>query len=645
MPIDAANVAAGSPHPQVVPAPGTAPRGRALAVLALGALGVVYGDIGTSPLYAVKECFSGSHAVPVTPPNVLGILSLVTWSLVIIISVKYLAYVLRADNRGEGGILAMMALALQAKDVGPRQRSLVVLVGLFGASLLYGDGAITPAISVLSAVEGLQIATPLFARWVIPLSLVILVLLFLAQRAGTAKVGSIFGPVMVLWFGVLGALGLYGILRHPAVLEAVLPWHAVRFFQHNGLHGYLVLGAVFLCVTGGEALYADMGHFGRRPIRVAWFTLVLPALLLNYFGQGATLLDDPTAAVNPFYRGAPGWLLYPLVGLATAATVIASQALISGAFSLARQAIQLGYSPRFEIRHTSAREIGQIYIPGVNWMLLVAVGFLVLTFKTSSNLAAAYGIAVTMTMLITTVLFFFVVGHLWDWGRAHALLVCSIFLVIELAFFVANAVKFVDGGWFPIVVGMGVFTLMTTWKRGRSILAERLRTQTFPLDLFLSNVGSNPPIRVPGVAVFMTGNAEGTPPALMHNLKHNKVLHQKVVLLTIITAEVPHVRESERLQSIPLEHGLYRVIARYGFMENPDVPELLNELRKKGLELRLMETTFFLGRETLIPSRKRGMALWREALFAWMSRNAHSATRYFNLPPNRVVELGTQVEL
>jgi KUP system potassium uptake protein len=606
---------------------------------------VVFGDIGTSPLYSLRECFHGPHAIAPTVTNVLGVLSLIIWALVLTITVKYLAFVMRADNRGEGGILALMALALHAKANGRRRRYILVTVGLFGAALLYGDGVITPAISVLSAVEGLEIATPVFSPYVIPITLVVLLMLFLVQKRGTASVGAIFGPVMLLWFLSIAGVGVNAILQHPGVLQALNPVHGYYFFRHNGFHGLAVLGAVFLAVTGGEALYADMGHFGKRPIRLGWFALVLPSLLLNYLGQGALLVVRPEASENPFYLLAPQWALLPMVVLATCATVIASQALISGAFSLTRQAVQLGYSPRFEIVHTSAHEIGQIYIPGVNWMLLIGVVALVLGFGSSSRLAAAYGIAVTMTMLITTVLAFFVARYMWHWRLGAAIGVCAFFLIIDGSFFGANLLKFADGGWFPILVGLAVFTLLTTWKKGREVLADRLRSQTFPLDLFLGNVGSNPPLRVPGVAVFMTGNPEGTPPALMHNLKHNKVLHQKVVLLTVSTAEVPHIREEERVRATPLDHGVYRVVAHYGFMENPDVPALLEQLKQQGLSFRMMETTFFLGRETLIPSKKPGMALWREALFAWMSRNAHAATAYFNLPPNRVVELGTQIEL
>jgi KUP system potassium uptake protein len=621
------------------------PTRKELLRTALTALGVVFGDIGTSPLYAFRECFHGPHAVPATASNVLGILSLILWSLIVVISVKYLGFVMRADNRGEGGILALMALALRGRKREFVRNSIVVL-GLFGAALLYGDGVITPAISVLSAVEGLQVATPLFSPYVIPITLVILVLLFLVQRTGTARVGTIFGPVTLLWFLCIGGLGIHGVLMEPHVLKAISPLYAVHFFREHGLHGATVLGAVFLVVTGGEALYADMGHFGRKPIRYVWFALVLPALVLNYFGQGALLLSQPQAAENPFYRLAPEWMLLPLVVLATAAAVIASQALISGAFSVTRQAVQLGYSPRFEIIHTSAKEIGQIYIPVVNWILLAGVCALVLGFGASSKLAAAYGIAVTMTMLITTLLVFFVSRRRWRWSLLASLSFCLFFLLIDASFAGANFLKFAQGGWFPVLVALAIFTLMTTWKRGRLILADRLRTQIFPLDLFLKGLSSTMPTRVPGVAVFMSGNSDGTPPALMHNLKHNKVLHQTILLLTVTTAEIPHVDEDDQLTVERLDHGFFKVVARYGFMETPDVPKVLQKLRKEhNLQLPMMETTFFLGRETLIPTKRRGMALWREALFAWMSRNAQPATAFFNLPPNRVVELGSQVEL
>ena len=624
-----------------------APR-AALATAALGALGVVFGDIGTSPLYALKECFAGTHPVPVSIDNVYGVLSLVTWSLILIVSVKYIAFILRADNRGEGGILALLSLAIAKKSAGGQPRRSLILVGLFGAALLYGDGAITPAISVLSAIEGLRdpkIGTPVPEEWITWIAVTIILVLFLFQSRGTRAVGRVFGPVMVLWFTALALLGLTGISQHPEILGALNPVHGVRFFADNGGKGFLVLGAVFLCVTGGEALYADMGHFGRRPIRAAWFGLVLPALLLNYYGQGGQLLADPSGAASPFYHLVPKWALVPMVVLATLAAIIASQALISGAFSLTRQAVQLGYSPRFEVTHTSAHEIGQIYVRGVNWMLLVAVCVLVLGFKNSSSLAAAYGIAVTMTMVITTVLAFFVARDLWGWSTLTASLVCAGFLVIELAFFGANALKFAHGGWVPIVIGLVVFTLMTTWNRGRALLAQRLRAQQLPLEPFLESLARNMPTRVPGTAVFMTGAPEGTPRALLHNLKHNRVLHEQVVLLTVSTLEVPHVHDDERLLVEHLAHGFHRVTARFGFMEHPDVPSLFPALRERGVDLRIMQTTFFLGRETLIPSGRRDMAKWREVLFAWMSRNAQTATAYFGLPAGRVVELGMQVEL
>jgi KUP system potassium uptake protein len=622
---------------------------RRTAALALAALGIVYGDIGTSPLYALRECFSGPHGITPTPSNVMGVLSLIFWSLFIIISVKYLLFVLRADNRGEGGILALMALVMQRPKGSrvPRPgRPLLVVLGLFGAALLYGDGVITPAVSVLGAVEGLSVATPLFQSYVLPISLVIFLGLFLVQRHGTTGIGRVFGPFMCLWFLTLAVLGGKELVQNPAVLGALSPHHGVRFFLENGGHGFLVLGAVFLVVTGGEALYADMGHFGKRPIRWAWFGMVLPALMLNYLGQGALLLRDAEAARNPFYLLAPSWALYPLVVVSTGAAVIASQALISGAFSLTRQAMQLGYCPRMEVVHTSAEEMGQIYMPGLNMMLLIGVILVVLGFRTSSALAAAYGIAVTATMAITTVLAYVISRERWGARRALALPVAGAFLAVDLAFFGANAVKITDGGWFPLVLAVAIFTLMTTWKRGREILGAKLRAASMDLKALLDNLkGEHPPLRVPGTAVFMTGNPEGAPPALLHNLKHNKVLHEQVVLLTILSEEVPHVPPEERVEVEPLEQGVVRVIARYGFMEQPGVPDILKRCREQGLQFQLMGTSFFLGRETLLPSKKPGMPVWREALFSWMSRNARSATSFFRIPPNRVVELGAQVEL
>lgn len=630
------------------PAEGADPFKRT-ATLAIGAVGVVYGDIGTSPLYALRECFTGPHGITPSAENVLGVLSLIFWSLIITVSVKYLGFVLRADNRGEGGILALMALVSQrprGTRAPHRGRPLLVVMGIFGAALLYGDGIITPAISVLSAVEGLSVATPIFEPYILPLALLILLGLFLVQRHGTGGIGAVFGPFMCLWFIALAVLGVKEMVHNPAVLGALSPVHGVRFFLHNGGHGFLVLGAVFLVVTGGEALYTDMGHFGRSPIRWAWFALVLPGLMLNYLGQGALLLREPEAARNPFFLLAPQWALYPLVVLATGAAAIASQAVISGAFSNTRQAMQLGYCPRMEVVHTSAEEKGQIYLPGLNLMLLVGVVLLVLGFRSSSNLAGAYGIAVSTAMLTTTMMAYVVARERWGVRRAVALPVAGLFLGVELAFFSANAVKIPEGGWFPLALALALFTLMTTWKRGREILAGKLRAASMNLeDLLESFQGEHAPVRVPGTAVFMTGNPEGSPPALLHNLKHNKVLHEQVVLLTILSEDVPHVTVEERVEVEPLELGFVRVIARYGFMENPSIPDILKKCREKGLQFQLMSTSFFLGRETLIPSKKPGMAMWREALFSWMSRNARSATAFFRIPPNRVVELGTQVEL
>ena len=621
------------------------PRGRYLALLSLTALGIVYGDIGTSPLYAVRESFHHSHGIAASQENILGVLSLIFWSLILVISVKYLGFILRADNRGEGGILALAALCT---PMGVRQRSGrrgLVMLGLFGTALLYGDGAITPAISVLSAVEGLEVATPLFQPYIIPITIAILIALFFQQHHGTARVGRIFGPVTLLWFLTLTTLGVWHILREPQVLAAVNPGHAVDFFVQNGWRGFAVLGSVFLVVTGGEALYADMGHFGKRPIRVAWFLIVLPALLLNYFGQGALLIHTPAAVENPFYRMVPPWALYPVVVLATAATVIASQALISGAFSLTMQAVQLGYIPRVAIDHTSEREFGQIYIPGVNWTLMLACIGLVVGFGSSSKLAAAYGVAVTTTMVITTLLFFVVARERWRWSLPLVLSVTGFFLVIDLAFWGANIIKVPHGGWFPLVVGAVLFGLMATWKRGRVILRERLDGVVLPAELFLHDVRSSSATRVPGTAVFMYSDPAATPPALLHNLKHNKVLHERVVFLVVETANAPHVSAMERAEINDLGAGFYRVTLHYGFMEEPNVPKALAALREKGLEFKPLETTYFLGRETLIPSDKPGMSLWRERLFSVMHRNARTATSFFCLPPNRVVELGAQIEL
>ena len=618
---------------------------RYIAGLALGALGVVYGDICTSPLYALRECFQPAHGIEANRANVLGILSLIFWSLLIIVSIKYLIFVMRADNKGEGGILALLALAFPDRNPSSWRGRAFVALGIFGAALLYGDGIITPAISVLSAVEGLNVATDRLEHWVVPITVVILVGLFSIQRIGTGAVGKILGPVMLVWFAVIALLGVRGVLAAPEVLAAFNPWHAVDFLWTNGWIGFVVLGSVVLVVTGGEALYADMGHFGVKPIRVAWFYLVLPALMLNYLGQGALLLTNPAAAENPFYLLAPTWALLPLVALATAAAVIASQALISGAFSLTTHAIHLGYFPRLSVQHTSSDERGQIYIPQVNWFLMLACIGLVLGFRSSSNLAAAYGIAVTGTMLITTVLFYFAARRLWNWSKPMTFAICLIFFTLEAAFLSANVLKIAHGGWFPLVVGLVIFTLMSTWKTGRNILHRKLQASSLPLDLFIADVVSSPPLRVPGIAIFMSGNPQGTPIALLHNIKHNKVLHQCTVILSISADEASHVAPEERVTVEPLTAGFFRVVGRYGFMEEPRISEILEGCGARGLKCPPNSTTFFLSRETIIPTKAPGMALWRERLFALMSRNAQSATTFFRLPANRVVELGMQVEL
>jgi KUP system potassium uptake protein len=618
-----------------------------LAATALAALGVVYGDIGTSPLYALRTCFSGESAIAPTHDNVLGILSLIFWALILIVSVKYLVFVLRADNRGEGGILALMALAFpeRNKESSPRIKWVLIACGLFGAALLYGDGLITPAISVLGAMEGLEVAAPALKPYVVPLTIIILVGLFSVQRVGTGGVGRVFGWVMLLWFTTLAVLGFKQILQAPEVLKCVNPAYAWQFFADNGWRGFHLLGAVFLVLTGAEALYADMGHFGKKPIRAAWFGLVLPALFINYLGQGALVLDTPEAASNPFYRLAPSWALYPLVALATAAAVIASQALISGSFSLTMQAVQLGYMPRVAIEHTSSSARGQIYIPWINWGLMFACIGLVLGFRSSDNLAAAYGIAVVLTMIITTLLFYFTARRLWKWGLLPTAALCAIFLAAELCFLGANLTKIQHGGWFPLTIGAIGFTLMATWKTGRSRLRQRLINSLLPIEDFLKDVAESKPHRVPGTAIFLAGNPDGTPAALTHNFKHNKIIHKRVILLTILTEEIPYVELERRVSVADLGEGFFRVIGRYGFMEEPDAQEILKLCKPLGLNFREMETTFFLSRETIIASERRGLARWRKRLFALLSRNAQPANAYFRLPPNRVVELGLQVEI
>jgi KUP system potassium uptake protein len=624
-------------------------RGGALATLAFTALGVVYGDIGTSPLYAMKECFTGTHSVPPTAHNVLGVLSLVFWALTFVVVVKYLGFVMRADNRGEGGILALLALVSRKAPARKRRRALLVM-GLFGAALLYGDGVITPAISVLGAMEGISVAAPAFGHFVVPLSIGIIAGLFLIQRGGTARVGAIFGPVMLVWFVSIAVLGVRGIAENPSILRAISPTYAIGFLASGGLQGYLVLGSVVLVITGGEALYADMGHFGRRPIRFAWFAMVMPALVLNYFGQGALVLQDPSSARNPFYLLAPSWAVYPMIAIATAAAIVASQALISGAFSLTHQAVQLGYSPRITVRHTSHTEIGQIYVPEVNWVLGAACIALVLEFQNSSNLAAAYGVAVTGTMTTTTLLFHRVARDLWRWPRAATWALTITFLVVDLAFVGANLVKVEEGGWFAIVAAAIVYLLMSTWKKGRLALAEQLSDAGLPLQIFLDDIGRKRPQRVPGTAVFMTSNPNAAPPVLLHHLKHNKILHERVVLVTLVTEEIPAVPEAERVTSRDLGSGFFQVVARHGFMESVDVPKLLEDLPRRPppnvpLVLRPMETTYYLGRETLLATGPAKLSRWRKRLFIVMSRNAVTASAFFNLPPNRVVEMGAQIQL
>jgi KUP system potassium uptake protein len=617
---------------------------QALSTLMLGAIGVVYGDIGTSPLYTLKEAFTGHHSVAVTHDNVLGILSLVFWSLMIIVTLKYVTIIMRADNRGEGGIMALTALVLRAtRDT--KRRWMLMALGLFGAALFYGDSMITPAISVLSAVEGLEVAAPALEPYVVPVAIAVLIGLFAVQRHGTARVGALFGPVMLIWFLTLGALGIWNILRYPEVLAALNPAYAVQFFSFNGWHGYFALGSVVLAVTGAEALYADMGHFGASPIRYAWLSFVLPALLLNYLGQGAVILIDPAAVRSPFFLQVPAWGLFPLLILATAATVIASQAVISGAYSLTRQAIQLGYCPRMDVMHTSEHAIGQIYLPWINWVLLTAIIGLVLGFRSSSNLAAAYGIAVTATMAIDSILAFVVMRFLWGWSMAIALPLAAVFLLIDIAFFTSNAIKIVEGGWFPVLIGIVVFVLLATWRRGREILFTRMRPGAIPVAPFIQSIAVNPPARVPGTAVFLTTSQEGVPHALLHNLNHNKVLHDRILLLTVVTEEVPRVPDSDRVAVEHLEAGFYRMKVRYGFMDDPDIPAALELAASRGLVFEPMETSYFLSRETIIPTVAPGMTMWRERLFATMARNSSSATAYFKLPANRVVELGTQIEI
>ncbi|WP_242917450.1 potassium transporter Kup [Pontibacter liquoris] len=633
-------------NPQSLTDPVLAPQGRStkyLLLLSLSALGVVYGDIGTSPLYAIRECFYGEYGVPPVHDNILGVLSLVFWSLILVISFKYLIVVMRADNEGEGGILALMELVLPNSK--KWYHGMVLVMGLFGAALLYGDGMITPAISVLSAVEGLNVATPLFKPYVIPITIAILLGLFVLQRKGTGGVGKIFGPIVFLWFLVLAVLGVSAIIKNPVVLEAMNPYYAVVFFQLHGAKGLLVLGAVFLVVTGGEALYADMGHFGRLPIRLAWFIMVLPCLVLNYFGQGALLLDHPELAVNPFFHLAPAWALYPLVILSTFATVIASQAVISGAFSLTYQALNLGYFPRVSVLHTSERERGQIYIPQINWLIFAATVGLVIGFGSSTNLAAAYGVAVTTTMVITSILAFIAMRKLWKWTTPLAVALTVFFLILDLSFFGANILKVAEGGWFPLAIGGIIYLLMRTWMSGRRVLKSMLRSLTPPLSSFIQGLTNRHYTIVEGTAIYMTGNPKTTPPALALNLQHNKVLHEQVIIYSLKVEKVPHIMNRNKLRVDEIAPRFYRVVETYGYMDKVDIEQSIKALQQMPATLKLHDVTFFIGRETLIPSRDVGMKDWQARLFAALTISSQRATKYFNIPSKQVFEVGTQVKI
>jgi len=619
---------------------------KKIFLLAFGSIGVVFGDIGTSPLYAIKECFHGKHAIAPDPANIMGVLSLVIWSMAVVVSIKYVTFILRADNRGEGGIFALLGLLSGSdKTVSPRLQAMLMLAGILGAGLLYGDGVITPAISVLSAIEGLEVATQAASPFVMPLTCVILVFLFFLQHRGTANIGRLFGPIMMIWFMAIAGFGLNRILDEPRILLAVNPVYAVDFFIRNHIHGIVVLGSVVLCITGCEALYADLGHFGKSAIRLSWLGFAGPALLCNYFGQGALLLGHPEMNVNPFYGIVPRFLLYPMVGLSTAATVIASQALISGVFSLTQQAVQLGLCPRIHIVHTSSDVQGQIYIPFVNYSLMVACLAVVVGFKESSALAGAYGIAVTGTMIITSFLYLLVSTHCWAWPPWKALPLAGLFIAFDVAFISGNVFKVGDGGWFPLLVAAIIAVAMTTWRKGRAELARMLMGDRLPLELFLREISNGKVPRVPGTAVFMTLSPEGAPPTLLHHVKHNHILHEKVVLLSIRFEDLPNVPERERIRLDDLGQGFYRVVASYGYMQTPNIPRIMRDLSRYGLVAEPMKTTYYLGRETLLTGGRSKMMRWRKALFTFMSRNAGNPTAYFGIPPNRVVELGTQLEL
>nr|WP_199042634.1 potassium transporter Kup [Dyella sp. ASV24] len=618
---------------------------RRLAALALGAIGVVYGDIGTSPLYTLQTTLSHDGMKP-TPESIYGVLSLIFWAQIIVVSLKYVVFIMRADNKGEGGIMALLALALRSVRGDARSRWALAIIGIFGASLFYGDGVITPAISVLSAVEGVKVAAPNLEHWVVPITAVILFFLFALQRHGTERVGKLFGPVMVVWFIVIALLGANMVVRNPHVLWALNPYYGVKFFFTHGLQAFIALGGVVLALTGAEALYADMGHFGKRPIRLAWFSFVLPALVLNYFGQGALLLDHPEAIDSPFFKLTPAPLLLPMIGLATIATVIASQAVISGAFSMTREAMSLGYSMRMPVVHTSREMSGQIFVPWVNNFLLIMVLAAVLGFRSSDNLSAAYGIAVTGTMTITTILALIVARRQWHWNRLTVIVAGVLLLTIDLSFLGANLIKIEYGGWFPLVLGVGIFIVMTTWRRGRELVVREIKQSGLALEPFIENIAEHPPLRVPGTAVFLTANQHAVPHALLHNLKHNKVLHERNVLLTVEMLETPTADPGERIEITELGGDFYGLALRFGFAEDPNIPRALTKCSKMGLPFDMMDTTFFLSRENIIADAKRpGMALWRDKLFAFMARNALPATAFFQIPGNRLIELGAQVEI
>ena len=621
------------------------PLKQSRAALTLAALGIVYGDIGTSPLYAAKETFNPVHGIALNTESILGGLSAIFWSLMIVVSLKYVILIMRADNKGEGGIMALLALASSAVRDRPRWRSVIMLLGVFGASLFYGDAVLTPAISVLSAIEGLEVGTAAFKPYVVPLSVGVVVGLFALQRHGTSVVGALFGPVAVLWFLAIAAMGIHGIASNPQVLFALNPLHALWFVTQHGLSSFWVLGAVLLAFTGAEALYADMGHFGKAPIRIAWFGLVFPALVLNYLGQGALLIADPKAVENPFYLLAPDWALYPMVVLATAATVIASQATISGTYSLTKQAIQLDYLPRMNVMQTSAKERGQIYVPGANWVLLVVIIAAIIGFGSSTKLASAYGVAVSGTMLGTTILTFFVIRFGWGYNLILCIAATGFFILVDAAFFASSLLKIAEGGWFPLALGAIMFTVMTTWRRGRQLAMAKQKQMGTPLESFLNSLAEQPPHRVPGTAIFMAGNADALSRALLQNFECNKVLHERVVLLTIVIRDFPRVTSSERIEVEPFRHGFYRVMVYFGFMDRPDVSQALELCGQHGLALEPSQTWFLLSRATVIPTPQKGMALWRERLFAAMARNARTAGDYFNIPPGRVIELGTKIEI